>query len=58
MHNAMARVTSGVAVNMGVSYEGRRLEASLYRFRDVSLSCSMRLGWCHTSGCMSGQPRF
>jgi hypothetical protein len=31
MHNTVARVTNGVAVDMGVSYERRWLEASLYR---------------------------
>jgi hypothetical protein len=31
VNDAMARVTNGVAVDMGMSYKRRWLEASLYR---------------------------
>ena len=53
VNNAVARMADSVAVDVTVSYECRRLETPLNRFRHMSVSCSMRLGRRDSSGCMS-----
>jgi hypothetical protein len=58
MDNTVARMANSVAVDMGMSYKRRRLEAPLNRCCHMGLRGSGSLISWNTGSAMLRQPRF